>query len=275
MEQWLKSHCEELLGVQHQNDDLEIVGAHEAKFHFRPTPVDLTYEDRVVVVTTANAHGVCGCPDLNDHLDLTQVMEFSISDAEPIHPCLEVALFDALLATEVTSSETLVTIRGQVAEKAVDRAKLLASLVIEQVGEIKSQDPLEVVLIGAVGSIVAELKGKGFSVRVTEKDTSLIGETVCGVVIEDSSMTGQLITQADFAIVTGMVVVTETLGLVMSAAKRGETPLVFFAQSAANILRTLEFPTPTTIVDEKFPHYMWPGDSDVSVVTGRTITQKP
>lgn len=247
---------------------LDVLAAYDASMCFQPTPADVPYLDRVLLVASTGGSGTSGCPHRDVAIDLSAALLARPYPPQSIHPCLEIALVDALLRPARISSADCVTMRGTIRDKAKVRAELLASAAIEALNGYSDGDRRRrVLLVGAVGSVIEELGSRGLEVDVTEMDQTLIGQRVAGVVVRDSSHTAELIVAADCAVVTGMILATQTLGLVLDAAQDGGTPLVFYAQSAANILKTIPFPTPTTIVDEVFPHYMWPGLSEVEVST--------
>jgi hypothetical protein len=124
---------------------------------------------------------------------------------------------------------------------------------------------VRIAIVGAVGSIISALQTQNYTIEVSEFDDELVNQDVAGVRIQPGACTPRMVENADLSIVTGMTISTDTLGDVLAAGRRGSTPIVFYAQTGAHILMSLDFPAPTVIVQEDFPHYMWPGSTPLSI----------
>jgi hypothetical protein len=185
---------------------------------------------------------------------------------QDIHGCLEIALVDALLAPTDHDDIARTQLIGTIREKAENRAIMLSELAIQLSHSNRRTDrQMKVGMVGVVGSVVKELHRGGFEVAATELDETLVDIEVDGMRVRHGKETPSMVENCDLAIVTGMTLASNTLGSVLKASKAGSTPLLFFAQSGVNILRTLEFPTQAIVVSESFPHYMWPGVTDIGI----------
>lgn len=264
MELWLKSHCDELLTAQ-GNETPRITSAIGSHLSFRPTEADATYSDRLFIVSTTTGSGCCGCPHPESSLDVSNSILADGTFAEDVHSCAQIAYMDALLEPLLSSNDEEHNLVGSVTEKAEARAAILRDEILRALGGLPLGRHARIGMVGVVGSIISELTNHDMDVRATEFDESLIGQTIANVQVESEANTPQMIEESDVALVTGMTIATETLGSILEAAAHGNTPLVFFAQTGRNILRTLDFPTPTTIVAEKFPHYIWPGPTNITI----------
>ena len=260
MEEWLWVHCQRTAG-RAVLGEAKPTSAYVAEMTFSPTESDAIYHDRMVVVSTDDGTGVCGCPHRDIDLDVPSFMDAVDKFDSNSHSCLQIALVDAIMTRNCPTPTGRAIIDGPIPSKAVRRA----SLIVDSVTRLCRAGQGRVVMVGAVGSVIQQLKDARLDLSVTEMDDRLIGSEVAGVLVMDGAQTTHLIEEADVAVVTGMTIATETLGSTLEASRNGNTPLVFYAQTGSNILSTVEFPMPTTILQESFPPYMWPGRSCVSI----------
>lgn len=263
MEPWLKDHCDKQLAV-HDIVSGGILSVIDSRLHFRPTGADAAYADRLFIVSTTGGDGYCGCPHPEAIFDAADFPEAG-TIPETVHSCIQIALADASLGAIQCEPSSRTQLIGTIEEKAQKRAEIVRQEIVKLLGNRKESRAAQVGMVGVVGSIIHELRQAGMQVSATEFDDTLIGQNISGVTVTSGEMTPQMIKDSDVALITGMTIATETLGPVLAAAEEGDTPLVFFAQTGVNILRTLTFPVPTAIVAEKFPHYMWPGTTDIEL----------
>lgn len=243
-----------------------VLGVTDSRINFQPTVADLFYCDRLIQVTTTVGNGASGCPHLTEDVNCEEFIQRHDDPAYRPHSCLQIALADALMASFASDTPPAKTLVGSPESKAQQRADFLMDIAHQLAPQVlRTKKPGHIALIGAVGSIIESLNERGYDVTVTDMDTMLIGQELAGTTVASGASTAQAVEKADLAIVTGMVLATETLGAVLKAAHNGATPILFFAQSGAHILSSMTFPTATAIVAESFPFYMWPGATSVHV----------
>lgn len=250
MENWLRQSISSQFG-DHVFAPNELSSEINSRLRFRPTEADELYDDRLIICTGPQGSGFASCP----HGD-------SICA-----PCSEIARVDAQLSSFKLLSSQVAEVDATIDRKASFRANLVVEEVKLLLSDGAASKDWPIALVGFIGSLYECLGSNfGLGVRVTEMDTSLIGRKLSSEnTIYSGTNTESIISAASVAVVTGMVVSTETLGNVLRAAQKHSTPIVFFAQTGANILRNLSYRVPVVVIQEHFPFYMWPGRSAYSI----------
>jgi len=123
-----------------------------------------------------------------------------------------------------------------------------------------------VVNVGVVGNVIRALKNEGCEVMASDMEPEMVGTTVHDTLVQDGTKTFDLVRDADLAIVTGMTIATDSLGLIIEEARTHNTRLLVFAETGANLgqeyCRTLGV---DTVVSEPFPFYIFQGKSRIEV----------
>ena len=118
----------------------------------------------------------------------------------------------------------------------------------------------KVVNVGVIGNIVKMLTDRGIDVVGTDEDPVLVGSEIQGVPIYGEDRTAELVEESDVAIITGMIISTDTMEDIVEAARRGGTKLVMFCETGANLCEEYVRLGVDAAVAEPFPFYIF-GDT--------------
>lgn len=243
------------------NQRFMISAIYETRFRFSPIAVESRHAEHFVVVQTANT-GVSfsfGETPIRGHTsllgaDCRQVSTGSLA--------LQVACLDAGYAELPRHVHELRTVAGDLAMKAAERASIVAT-------EVTRLMPFSgglVHCIGAVGSIIQELKSRAAQVTASDLDDQLVGSELAGVLIDDGEELNRArIDSADVVLITGMSLANETFGELLSQAHHSDKPVVVFAQTAANIFPHLLNAGISTVISEPYPFYLLPGVATIRI----------
>jgi hypothetical protein len=235
-------------------DAFKIRFVSDASQWFSPHSADLGYFDRLLVVATEEGTGAAFCPHRGDVSSCSDVLGRDSRAIESDHICVEIAALDAAfgsvpcdvgpdLETEARGSTSL-------------RGDLRASLVA---GEVQRLGAESVVMVGAVGSVLAELAERGIATSAVDMDPDVIGETLAGATVLGADRGLELIERSDAAVITGMALTTETTDLLLAAARSSGTEVVMFCQTGSNFAPAYLEESVAAIVTETYPFYMIPG----------------
>jgi hypothetical protein len=245
------------------SEEFILRGIWKMEMGFCPSLNDPAFVDTVVLAETSGV-GYCVCHDKNLKLPIDwigrDVREITTSDR-----CLRVAILDAAYSALVFAPTYSLALLGSSNNKALGRASIISYEILRLVPKI-ARSSLNVAVVGAVGSILAELKKLGLSVRSTDMDSSVIGETLGGVKVEDGhGQTTSMLASADLALVTGMTISTNTLDDIFSVCRSNKTKLIMFIQTGSNFASEYLRRGADTVVAEIFPNYIFPGETVVKV----------
>jgi uncharacterized UPF0146 family protein len=182
-----------------------------------------------------------------------------------LQTCISIAALDSLFASIPRQPVAVHELRGTPIDKTAVRTRIIADEALRLLGHVCGRRP-KVLNVGVVGNVIRDLSERGCEVQATDLEPEMIGREVHGVRVEDGYRTHQLVAQADLAIVTGMTIATDSLGLILEAARASGTKLLIFAETGANFgqeyCRTLGV---DTVVSEPFPFYIFQGTSTIEV----------
>lgn len=230
----------------------------------RSTAQDIDYVDHLVAVATSSATGYSFCPHADRHTaELADLLHRDVRVPGELPTCIRVAAIDAAWATLPRSQAHFSCFAsGPPDAKAKLRATLIAEEARRVVADIASP---RVLLVGAVGSIVSELRQRDMRVFITELDETLVGSQVAGTEIIHGANTVGLLGEVDVAVVTAMTLATETFDDILTAASEHNTRLVMYSESASNFApQLLNHGIHATVV-EHFPFYMFDGLTPMEV----------
>lgn len=88
-----------------------------------------------------------------------------------------------------------------------------------------------IAFIGLQPAMVASLAGH-FPIRITDLDPDNVGQRKGGVIIEDASLTAEIISWSDLVLATGTTAVNDTLAAITS-----RKPVIFYGVTIAGIAR--------------------------------------
>jgi hypothetical protein len=179
-------------------------------------------------------------------------------------PEWDLALLDALGPSIIRQPVWTRRLTGSPMVKRAARAKLICD-VVAALGQDSSPTPgTNIVNIGAVGALLMELQGRGFSVRACDLDPRLVGQRIGEVLIEPSSPTSSLIAGAQYILVTGMTLTNNTLDEIVQEASASGAQVIIYGQTGHGFVELLDLGV-TALVSERFPPYVFAGESQVDV----------
>ena len=230
---------------------------------FQPNPTERTFNYTYLLVQTVG-EGACYCstiPALQEGFYLlgedTRTVEFK-------YRCFEVAAVDALFSAFEKRPDETKTMVGTSREKALWRSGIVVDEVTRLL-ELEGIDRGRVVNVGVIGNIVRMLTDRGIEVVGTDEDPILVGSEIDGVPIYGEERTVELVEECDAAVMTGMIISTDTMEDIFAAARRGGTKLVMFCETGANLCEEyVKFGVDCAIA-EPFPFYIFGGTTRIDV----------
>jgi hypothetical protein len=230
---------------------------------FRPNPRERTFNYTYLLVQTVG-EGACYCsriPPIEDGQDL---LGKDAREVETAFRCFRVATVDAMFsAFEKRPNETK-TMTGSSAEKAIWRSRIVVDEVMRLL-ENMGGGARRVVNVGVIGNIVRTLKDLELDVVGTDGDPKLVGCEIDGVQIHGTERTLEFVEEYDVAVMTGMIISTNTMEDIFEAARRGGTRLVMFCETGANLCEEYVKLGVDTAIAEPFPFYIFGGTTRIDI----------
>jgi len=190
-------------------------------------------------------------PSLLDHdcigRDALGLLDFPLS--------YQIAALDAVAARLLPTPDDETKLLGSGAERLAVRSDIIVGEVRRVVArQCGSSHPVNVVVIGALDSVIRGLlRIDGIRVRAADANPAVVGRRFHGVVINSANETLRLVEQSDVAVVTGMVIATETYDDVIAAAKSSGSHIVMFSQTGANLIEPMRATGVNVIISESYP----------------------
>jgi hypothetical protein len=245
------------------DESFRIRGLWRTDLLFRPNPVERTFKYVYLLVQTV-AEGACYCSTIPMLEEGYYLLDQDCREAEFKYRCFEVATIDAMYsAFEKTPDETF-TATGSSAEKALWRSRII----VDEVMRLLEPDGVErasVVNVGVIGNIIRMLSKRGLDVVGTDEDPILVGAELEGVPIYGEDRTVEMVERCDAAVLTGMIVSTETMEEILEAARRTGTKLVMFCETGANLCEEYVRLGVDAAVAEPYPFYIFGGTTRIDV----------
>lgn len=168
-----------------------------------------------------------------------------------------IAVLDAVAAEIPSKPRAAIELEGNLPDKAIARARFLAS----QVQQLFDLKPGAVILnVGVVGSFLGAFQEIGMQTLATDLETAIIGETFFETTVQDASANSRLLEVADVAIVTGMTMSNGTLTEII-CDRRSNAKIVLFAETGASLAPLLIGCGVDAVLSEPFPFYVFGGRS--------------
>ncbi len=245
-------------------EDFIIRGIWKIDLAFQPSLDERLFRYSFLVAQTVG-QGTCYC-DKDLKVDESLVGK----DAREViseKDCYSIAILDSLYASIPRKPKRVYELVGNSIDKAIKRSAILLDEVEREISKVKPKgDTASIVNVGALGTLIKSLMMKGYIVYATDLDQSIIGRKIHGVEIRHGSETYALLKDADVAVITGMTLTTDTLGDIISFAKRYNTRIVMFAETGANFgeeyCRSLGI---DVVVSEPFPFYIFQGLTRIEI----------
>jgi len=247
-------------------DQCRIRGAWTLNLACQPTIGERIFRYDVAIVQTQQQGAAYTFAGQIDH---SKAIELIGRDARECIPSsmsvYGLAVLDAICGSFDCSPTRRFVLEGLSADKAVQRAQIVADEVARLTLPIRSRSP-RVANVGAIGNVVGLLVKAGFKVTITDLDPAIIGRDLHGCTVLDGHLhTESSVHDCDIAVVTGMTLSTGALDGILHAATTGNTKIVLLAETGAWFREHLLKLGVTTIISEPFPFYIFSGTSHINV----------
>ena len=247
----------------HDDESFLIRGLWRTDLLFQPNPVERTFKYVFLLVQTA-AEGSCYCSTIPVLEEGYYLLGQDCREAEFKYRCFEVATVDAMYSAFDKSPDDTFTTTGPSSRKALWRSRIIVDEVLRLL-EPDGLDGASVVNVGVIGNIVKMLSQSGLEVIGTDEDPLLVGAEVEGVPVYGEDRTVEMIERCDAAVMTGMIISTETMEDILEAARRTGTKLVMFCETGANLCEEYVKLGIDSAVAEPFPFYIFGGTTRIDV----------
>ncbi|MCL5730944.1 MAG: DUF364 domain-containing protein [Candidatus Thermoplasmatota archaeon] len=256
--------------------DCHISGLWKINLMYQPKIGERIFEYEVIVCQTTLGQGASYSFEAVDVKLFSQLLGKSVSEIDfnsyDNFP-LKVAILDSIFSCFYPGTPALETgLSGRSSAKATSRAEIVCSEVLKilidriQGNRLKGKIPT-VLNIGYVSRFRTVLKNLiNHRFLSTDLHPDLIGKMVDDVYVEDGNdKNEEYLKVADVAIVTGMTITTKTLTEIINSARRYDTSLVVFAETAYNLASHYINLGVDSVVCEEFPYYIFDGTSIIRV----------
>lgn len=186
------------------------------------------------------------------------------------------AAYDALYANLIRKPDDEVILEGSPVELAQQRASIVCNEVLRLANNINPKSKqLKVVNVGVVGDFLERLSEKTeLFVQATDFYDAIMDNEYHGVkVLNGRRFTLPLVQGADIALVTGMTLSNGTMEEIFEAARKGNTALVFFAETGSNFAEEYLKLGADTVISEPFPFYL-SGSPKVKIRIFRQVKER-
>jgi hypothetical protein len=210
----------------------------------------------IQIELASGAQGICFV--YGEQVDTTSLVQLVGADArqilESVPYKVQVALTDALFAHVSLNKNSLsvetVDFDGNQRFKGRVRAQCLAAAV-------DAQNEDRVGVIGCVESVIQELQKTAGSIRLSDLHTT--SDSICNIVVERECTS--ILQWATSLLVTGNVLATHSLGLILQATRERNIHTVFYAMTGANIAPHYLDYGAEVVICERFPFYFFSNTS--------------
>jgi hypothetical protein len=230
---------------------------------FRPNPEERTFNYTFLLMQTVG-EGACYCATIPALTEGFSLLGKDCRNIQPEYRCFQVAATDAMFSAFEKRPDETKTMTGSSAEKAVWRSRIVVDEVLRQL-ELAGVEGGRVVNVGVIGNIIKALTAEGIEVTGTDADPTLVGTEIGGVPIFDQDKTLEYVEKSDVAVMTGMVISTDSLEGILDAAKKGGTRLVLFCETGANLCEEYVKLGVDSAIAEYFPFYIFGGTTQIDV----------
>jgi len=230
---------------------------------FRPNPEERTFNYTFLLMQTVG-EGACYCATIPALTEGFSLLGKDCRNIQPEYRCFQVAATDAMFSAFEKRPDETKTMTGSSAKKAVWRSRIVVDEVLRQL-ELADVKNGCVVNVGVIGNIIKALTAEGIEVTGTDGDPTLVGTEIGGVPIFDQDKTLEYVEKCDVAVMTGMVISTDSLEGILEAAKRGGTRLVLFCETGANLCEEYVKMGIDCAIAEYFPFYIFGGTTHIDI----------
>lgn len=230
---------------------------------FRPNPAERTFNYTYLLIQTVG-EGACYCSDVPSLKEGFSLLGKDCRKIRPEYRCFQVAAADAMFSAFEKRPDETKTMTGSSADKALWRSQIVVDETLRQLA-LSGKEDGRVVNVGVIGNIIKMLTARGIKVTGTDGDPTLVGSEIGGVQVYDQDRTVEFVEECDVAVMTGMVISTESLNDILEAARRGGTRLVMFCETGANLCEEYVKLGVDCAIAEYFPFYIFGGTTRIDV----------
>lgn len=230
---------------------------------FKPNPAERTFNYTFLLVQTV-AEGACYCSTIPALVEGFDLLGKDCRTATFKYRCFEVAALDAMFSAFDKRPDETLTLSGTSAEKAVRRSGIIAGEVLRQL-ELAGAERGRVVNVGVIGNLVKMLTERSIEVVGTDEDPALVGSEIDGIPVHGEERTVELVEECDVAVMTGMIISTDTMEDILAAARRGRTRLVMFCETGAHLCEEYVRMGVDSAIAEPFPFYIFGGTTRIDI----------
>lgn len=230
---------------------------------FQPNPEERAFNYTFLLVQTVS-EGACYCSTIPALAEGHYLLGQDARTAEHKYRCTQVATVDAMFSAFEKHPDESFTANGTSAEKALWRSRIIVDEVLRHL-ELMGVERGRVVNVGVIGNIVRMLLDRGIDVVGTDEDPLLVGSQLSDVPVYGEDRTVEFVEQCDVAVMTGMIISTDTMEDILAAARRGGTKLVMFCETGANLCEEYVKMGIDSAVAEPFPFYIFGGTTRIDV----------
>ncbi len=230
---------------------------------FKPNPAERTFNYTYLLVQTVG-EGACYCSTIPALSEGFHLLGQDCRTAEFKYRCFEVATLDAMFSAFEKRPDDTRTMVGTSAEKALWRSGVIVEETLRQL-ELAGAERGRVVNVGVIGNLVKMLTDRGIEVVGTDEDPALVGAEIDGIPVHGEERTVELVEECDVAVMTGMIISTDTMEDIFAAARRGGTRLVMFCETGANLCEEYVRMGVDSAIAEPFPFYIFGGATRIDI----------
>lgn len=230
---------------------------------FRPNPAERTFNYTYLLVQTVG-EGACYCSTIPGLTEGFYLIGKDVRKVAFKYRCFEVASVDALFSAFEKHPDESFAMTGSSKEKALWRSRIVVDEVLRLL-DSQAASGAKVVNVGVIGNIIRMLTAQGIEVIGTDEDPVLVGAEIAGVPIYGEERTVELVEECDVAVITGMIISTDTMEEILEAARRAGTKLVMFCETGANLCEEYVKLGVDSAIAEPFPFYIFAGTTRIDV----------
>lgn len=245
------------------DEDFLIRGLWRTDLLFKPNPAERTFNYTYLLVQTVS-EGACYCSTIPALSEGFHLLGQDCRTTQFKYRCFEVATLDAMYSAFEKRPDDSRAMTGTSDEKALWRSGIIADEVLRQL-ELAGADRGRVVNVGVIGNLVKMLTERGIEVVGTDEDPMLVGAEIEGIPVYGEERTVELVEECDVAVMTGMIISTDTMEDIFAAARRGGTRLVMFCETGANLCEEYVRMGVDSAIAEPFPFYIFGGATRIDI----------
>ena len=255
---WVKNNID--------NNQISIKGLWDIKCLFQPSILERKFNHHILIAQTI-AQGACYYEGdrINENY-LHDLVGCNYDCCSTNNDYIDIALLDSIAMSFNFSPNTSYDLNGTNSSKAFIRSNILVdeiNLILKET--IKNN--IKVCNIGVVSLVINELLKQGYTVSACDKDKKVIGKTLFDkVIVKSHKFTLEEIKNSDIALVTGMVLATNSLEEIISTAENHNTKLVIFAETGAGFAPFyINNKNIDIVISEPFPFYTFNGHTQINI----------